>query len=344
MCVEHTHTHQHKCKHKQTSAERKNECCFLCRFVSLHFIYPNLSACVCWMCLNSHIYLSIYLSVYLFICAAVKTTAKVKHNRQHSHTRKETQYGNAEFVEEKAISYDRYLFCVLSNHIRSVCVCLRVCTPCMHGVRKDVYSTYCDLLSWLYLSWIRPSMSTSVFSILLFRVPASNTALLRSTLHTLSRIMCHMCETLGPGSTFQEQKELASEWENVYSFVCFSLHFTRIFCSFCCFSHFHCACLPACVCVYELPLQILNECKFFIPLGIYRWCKQQQQKITHKHTYTIGAHKRKLLCIYEQQEHINTYVRLRCSFVCWFSHIFICCLTFSFIIIFFPCCLFSFRN
>lgn len=190
-------------------------------------------------------------------------------------------------------------------------------------------------------------MSMSVFSILLFRVPASHTALLQSrTLHTLSRIMCHMCETLGPGSTFQEQKELASERERERECLFLCVLFTPFYEDFLFvlllfpFS----LCLPAwmpvfaCDCVQELPLQILNECKFFIPLGVYRWCK-------HKKNYTqTHTHKRKLLCIYEQQEHINTYVRVRCSFVCWFSHIFICCSTFSFIIIFFPCCLFSCRN
>lgn len=128
---------------------------------------------------------------------------------------------------------------------------------------KDVHnSTHCDLLSWLYLQ-IHPSMSMSVFSILLFRVPASHTALLQSrTLHTLSRIMCHMCETLGPGSTFQEQKELqrASERERMFIPLCaFHSILRGFFVRSAAFPIFIVPALPECLCLHVI---VCKSCLF----------------------------------------------------------------------------------
>lgn len=117
-----------------------------------------------------------------------------------------------------------------------------------------------------------------------------------------------------------------------YSFVCFSFHFMETFL---------CRSLPVCitipifteclfmlvmvVCVCVLALQIF-EYKFFTPLGTSLVTSKKKEK----KTTTAHSHIRENYFAYEQQERINTCVRIRCLF----SHIFICCLTFSFIIIF----------
>lgn len=125
--------------------------------------------------------------------------------------------------------------------------------------------------------------------------------------HTIACTMCHMCETLGPGSTFQERKkecerERPRTSKMLIPLCVFHFSFTRIFCSLCCFFHFHYAliCSYVCVCVASSDF----EYEFSTPLGI---------SLVKKET-----HIRENYFAYEQQKHINTYVRI----LCLFSHIF----------------------
>lgn len=97
---------------------------------------------------------------------------------------------------------DTYFACCQITFVRRVSVCVTVCTPCMHGVRKDVYSTYCDLLSWLYL-WIRPSMS-----IFYFIIPCACIAYSIATAHyTRSHALCVICvKHLAQAQHFKNKK------------------------------------------------------------------------------------------------------------------------------------------
>lgn len=158
-------TSKHRKKRQQWASERF---CFFSPFCFFTFYLSKyISACTyTGYAQNSHLfYLSIHLSVYLFICVSVKTTAKVAHS---THTEQE-QILKPKIVKEKAISYDRYLFCVLSNHIRLLCVYYS-----LHAwvyVKTHTHSiTYCVICSLGSICSVRMN-STEYECIFYFVIP-----------------------------------------------------------------------------------------------------------------------------------------------------------------------------
>lgn len=109
----------------------------------------------------------------------------------------------------------------------------------------------------------------------------------RAEHYTRSHALCVICvKHLAQAQHFKNKKsssERARERECLFLCVLFTPFYEDFLFVLLLFPFSLCLPVFACDCVQELPLQILNECKFFIPLGVYRWCKQQ--KITHKHIH-----------------------------------------------------------
>lgn len=152
----HTHTHKQTTKHRVGRKSRRTSVrsLFLCTFY--------LSKFICWwMCPNSHIYLSIYLFIYLsarFFCQNNSESIE----RTTGSTPTLSRYAQRKNCRGKAISHDRYLFCVLSNHIRSALV------ACVANV-KDEYTAVliviCSLssISRFARAWVRVRVRVCVF-------------------------------------------------------------------------------------------------------------------------------------------------------------------------------------